>query len=116
MRKLLGVTAVAVMVAASTLVVGGAAQAAPIKDAKAEAWVCEGEDVTIYTAGRNGWIDGVLYKAASFTVVGTFTPTGGEPEPFTETQTWGGGRSGPGEITCTQHFEETEPGESRWVT
>jgi hypothetical protein len=73
-----------------------------------EPWVCPGGPTTIFTAGRNGWINGVHYQAVSFIVTGTFTPTGGAPEPFVESKTWGGGRSGPGAITCTQHVVETD--------
>ena len=68
-----------------------------------------GVPTTIFTAGRNGWINGVHYQAASFTVAGTFTPTGGDPEPFTDAKVWGGGRTRAGTITCTQHVVETSP-------
>ena len=87
MRKVLVGVAAAIAVVGMS---GGTAIAAPPeKPSKAEEWVCGGEDTTIFTAGRNGWVDGVHYHAVSFSIEGTFTPTGGEPEPFSESKTWG---------------------------
>ena len=105
MRKVLVGVAAAIAVVGMS---GGTALATPEKPSKAEEWDCGGEETTIFTAGRNGWVDGVQYHAVSFSIEGTFTPTGGEPEPFSESKTWAGGKSGPGEITCTQHFQETD--------
>jgi hypothetical protein len=54
-------------VVSTIAVVGTAAPAVaePPGQAKApEAWVCDGEEVTIVTAGRNGWIDEARYQAA----------------------------------------------------
>ena len=53
----------------------------------------------ITTAGRNGWIDGVKYKAVQITFEG-----GG----FTDVKVWGGGKdlANPDAITCTQSFPE----------
>lgn len=62
----------------------------------------------IVTAGRNGWIDGVKYKAVEFSIDGTFTPTGGEPQSVDEFKQWGGG-AGAGTITCTMHVDDTSP-------
>ena len=66
--------------------------------------------MTIFTAGRNGWIGDTHYLAVQFTLEGTFTPTGGTPEPVEETQTWGNGRGldNPDAITCTATFEESD--------
>jgi hypothetical protein len=78
-----------------------------------EVFVCDGEETTIFTAGRNGWIDGVKYHAVSFSLEGTFTPTGGEPQPVTETKVWGGGKDlgRPDAITCTADVtEESDEG------
>ena len=59
----------------------------------AEQFVCNGEDVTIFTAGRNGWVDGVKYKAVMLTVEGA---------GFSEVKVWGGGKdlNSPDAITC----------------
>jgi hypothetical protein len=75
-----------------------------------EVFVCDGEDTLIVTAGRNGWIDGTKYHAVTFSVEGTFTPTGGTPEPFSETKTWAGGKdaNNPDLITCTADVSETD--------
>ena len=43
-------------------------------DQTAEVFVCDGGETTIFTAGRNGWIDGVKYQAVSSSVEGTLTP------------------------------------------
>ena len=75
-----------------------------------EAFVCDGEDTLIVTAGRNGWIDDTKYHAVTFSIEGTFTPTGGTPQPFTESKTWAGGKdaNSPDLITCTSDFSETD--------
>jgi hypothetical protein len=75
----------------------------------AEVFVCDGEETTIFTAGRNGWVDGVIkYHAVSFSFEGTFTPTNGDPEPVSETKVWGGGKDlgNPDAITCTAEVSE----------
>jgi hypothetical protein len=75
-----------------------------------EAFVCDGEDTLIVTAGRNGWIDDTKYHAVTFSIEGTFTPTGGTPEPFSEFKTWAGGQdaNNPDLITCTSDVSETD--------
>ena len=75
-----------------------------------EEWVCGGEDTQIVTAGRNGWIDETKYHAVTFSAEGTFTPTGGTPEPFSETKTWAMGKdaNSPDLITCTADFSESD--------
>jgi hypothetical protein len=102
MRKVL----VAAGVFLATLGVVSTAQAAPTHTA--EVFVCDGEETTIFTAGRNGWVDGVKYQAVSFSIEGTFTPSGGEPQPFSETKVWGGGKDlgDPSAITCTADVSE----------
>ncbi len=109
MRKLL------VGVATAIAVVGlgsGTAMAVPAgleQDKKAEAWTCEGEDVTIFVAGRSGWIGDTHYLASSFTFEGTFTPSdGSEPQTVTQSKNWGPADIGRDAITCTMHIEETE--------
>jgi hypothetical protein len=103
-RRRLLVAATGVFVA--TLGVVPTAEAAPTHTA--EVFVCDGEETTIFTAGRNGWVDGVQYHAVLFSFEGTFTPTGGEPEPFSETKVWGGGKDlgDPDAITCTADVSE----------
>ena len=106
MRKLLvtGVMSTIVLIGA-----GAPADAAPQQRAP-EKWVCDGADTLIVTAGRNGWIDDTKYHAVSFTIEGSFTPTGGAPEPFSESKTWAGGRdaSSADLITCTADVSETD--------
>jgi hypothetical protein len=82
------------------------AQAAPSHTA--EVFICDGEETTIFTAGRNGWVDDVKYQAVSFSIEGTFTPTGGEPQPFTDTKVWAGGKDlgDPDALTCTADISE----------
>jgi hypothetical protein len=83
------------------------AEAAPTHTA--EVFICDGEETTIFTAGRNGWVEGVVkYHAVSFSLEGTFTPTGGEPQPVSETKVWGGGMDlgDPDAITCTADISE----------
>ena len=73
-------------------------------------FVCDGEDTLIVTAGRNGWIDDTKYHAVTFSIEGSFTPTGGTPEPFSESKTWAGGKdaNSPDLITCTSDVSETD--------
>jgi hypothetical protein len=98
----------------STIAIVGAAAPAvaePPGQAKdPEAFVCDGEDVEIVTAGRNGWIDDARYKAVTFSIEGTFTPTGGTPQPVSESKTWAGGKdvNSPDLVTCTVDFSETD--------
>lgn len=42
-----------------------------------ETWTCDGQEVFIAEAGRNGWVDGVHYQAVYIEFVGVFTPEGG---------------------------------------
>jgi hypothetical protein len=46
----------------------------------------------------------------TFSIEGTFTPTGGTPEPFSESKTWAGGKdtNNPDLITCTADVSETD--------
>ena len=75
-----------------------------------EPWVCGGVAVEIFTAGRNGWIGDTQYHAVSFSFEGTFTPTGGAPEPVSFSKTWANGKGAddPDAITCTQDIDETD--------
>jgi hypothetical protein len=75
-----------------------------------EAFVCDGAETLIITAGRNGWIDDTKYHAVTFVIEGTFTPTEGPSEQFTESKTWAGGKdaNSPDLITCTSDFTETD--------
>ena len=111
MRKALAGFAVAAVAAVATMGMSGTAWAVP--DHSVEEWVCDGEDTTIFTAGRNGWVDGeVQYHAVHLSFTGTFTPAdGGEPQTETEDKTWANGRGmdDPDAVTCTTHFEETTP-------
>jgi hypothetical protein len=96
----------AVAAAAATVVaVGAGTTAGAIPKREPEVWTCPGGTTMIVTAGRNGWIDGVKYKAVEFSIDGTFTPTGGTPEPVDEFKQWGGG-AGAGTITCTMHVDD----------
>jgi hypothetical protein len=98
----------------STIAIVGAAAPAvaePPGQAKdPEAFVCDGEDVEIVTAGRNGWVDDARFKAVTFSIEGTFTPTGGTPQPFSDSKTWAGGKdvNSPDLVTCTQDFSDTD--------
>ena len=65
----------------------------PGQEKNPEAFVCDGEDTLIVTAGRNGWIDDTKYHAVTFSIEGSFTPTGGTPEPFSDSKTWAGART-----------------------
>jgi hypothetical protein len=107
LRKLVVAACTAAVLALS------ASPAMAIPTHTAEEFICEGAGTTIFTAGRNGWIDGVKYQAVSISDEGTFTPTGGDPQSFSETKVWGGGKdlSDPEAITCTADFSgETEEG------
>ena len=100
-------------VMSTVAIIGTAVPAAaePPGQAKSpEEFVCDGQDTLIVTAGRNGWIDDTKYHAVTFSVEGTFTPTGGTPEPFSESKTWAGGKdaNSPDLITCTSDVSETD--------
>ena len=43
----------------------------PGQEKNPEAFVCDGEDTLIVTAGRNGWIDDTKYHAVTFSIEGT---------------------------------------------
>jgi hypothetical protein len=90
---------------AAVVTVGAGTTAGAIPDKEPEQWVCGTTATPIVTAGRNGWINGVKYKALELTINGTFTPTGGTAQPFTEFKQWAGGGAG---ITCTMHVDETD--------
>jgi hypothetical protein len=93
MRKALIAGAVATVGMIGT---GGVAAADPTHTA--EEFVCNGEDFTIFTAGRNGWVDGVKYQAVMFTIEG--------PD-FSDVKVWGGGKdlNNPDAITCVAEAE-----------
>jgi len=107
MRKIL----IAIM---STIAIVGTAMPAvaqpPGQERNPEMFVCDGEDTLIVTAGRNGWIDDTKYHAVTFSIEGTFTPTGGTPQPFSESKTWAGGKdaNSPDLITCTADVSEID--------
>jgi hypothetical protein len=74
-------------------------------------------DVTVYSPeeARMGWIGDALYQAVSIEATGTFTPTGGEPQPIGFSQTWGHGP--PGElIHCSGELQEVAPEGTYMVT
>jgi hypothetical protein len=108
MRKTLVAGVVSTIAIVGTAVPAVAQPPGQAKDA--EEWVCDGEDVVIVTAGRNGWVDDARYKAVTFFIEGTFTPTGGTPEPFSDSKTWAGGKdvNRPDLVTCTQDFSGTD--------
>jgi hypothetical protein len=108
MRKMLVATVISTIALIGTAV--PAIAQPPGQVDSPEAFVCDGEDTLIVTAGRNGWIDDTKYHAVTFSIEGTFTPTGGTPEPFTESKTWAGGKdaNSPDLITCTSDFSETD--------
>ena len=99
MRRIAVAGAVAAFAA---LGVASPAGAAP-KD-KTETWVCDGVETEITVTGRVGRIDGQKYLAHNFSIVGTFTPTGGEPIDVSE-EKWTTGAEG---IDCTMEVEETD--------
>jgi hypothetical protein len=107
MRKML----VAGVVSTIALIIGtGVPAVAEPQQRTPEEWVCDGEDTQIVTAGRNGWVDETKYHAVTFSAEGTFTPTGGTPEPFSDTKTWAGGKdaNSPDLITCTSDVSGTD--------
>ena len=103
--------------AAVALIVGtaSAAGAAPVRNVarvshggtakKVETWICDGAPTEITVAGRSGWIEGEHYLAHNFSIVGTATPTGGEPEMINDTK-WNTGAEG---LDCTRHIDESGP-------
>ena len=108
MRKMLVVSVISMIALIGTAV--PAVAQPPGQVDKPEAFVCDGEDTLIVTAGRNGWIDDTKYHAVTFSIDGTFTPIGGTPQPFSESKTWAGGKdaNSPDLITCTSDFSETD--------
>ena len=101
---------------AAVVTVGSSSTAGAIPKG-GETWICEGEEVFIAEAGRNGWIDGVHYHAVYINFLGVFTPEEGEPE-FESFEKFYGNRRNlvhPEAIRCEQHFEETVPGEGTFV-
>ena len=95
---------------AAIVVLGAVIPTAGAIPKNGETWTCEGEEVVIAEAGRNGWVDGVHYQAVYIEFVGVFTPVGGgEPESESE-QKFYGNRSNlvhPEAIRCDLHVEET---------
>jgi hypothetical protein len=77
-----------------------------------DVFLCDGEETEVFGGnGRNGWVDGVLYMAQSFSLEGTVTAPDGSVEAVSDSKTWGNGPKGSGPaITCTAHFEEEEDG------
>jgi hypothetical protein len=108
MRKMLVVSAMSAIAILGTAL--PAIAQPPGQTDSPEAFVCDGEDTLIVTAGRNGWIDDTKYHAVTFSIEGTFTPTGGTPQAFSESKTWAGGQdaNSPDLITCTSDFSETD--------
>ena len=104
MRKTLVAAAVGAIATVGSISVADAAPPG-LEKKGGEAWVCDGEDVMIFTAGRNGWIDDTHYQAIEFSFEGTFTPTGGDPVQESFEQSWPskGGET----IFCTQDISET---------
>ena len=80
----------------AVVTVGASSTAGAIPKREPEIWNCPGGTTMITTAGRNGWIDGVKYKAVEFSLSGTFTPPGGTPEPVDEFKQWGAAVPGQG--------------------
>ena len=83
-----------------------------------ETWICEGEEVVIAEAGRNGWVDGVHYHAVYIEFLGVFTPEGDGDPVFESEQKFYGNRGDlvdPEAIRCELHIEETTPGEGSFV-
>jgi len=105
MRKLIAGAALALT--AGIAILGGASVAGAAPSKNVEVYICDGVETEIVVAGRSGWIDGVHYHAHNIVVEGTFTPTGGEPEPFTDTE-WTSGRTGG--LECFQDFTFTDEG------
>ncbi len=96
------VTAVAIMAGAST------AGAIP---KGGSTWTCEGEEVFIAEAGRNGWINGEQhYQAVYINFVQVFTPVEGDQQFFSYEKFYGnrGNLVAPDVVRCEQHFEETD--------
>jgi hypothetical protein len=91
---------------AAIATVGVASTAGAIPKREPEVWNCPGGTTMIITAGRNGWIGDTQYHAVEFSATGTFTPTGGTPQPVEEFKQWAGG--GPGTVTCTMHVDATD--------
>ncbi len=109
----------AVACAVATIVVAMAAvPTAGAIPKNGETWTCEGEEVVITEAGRNGWIDGVHYQAVYIEFVSVFTPEGGGEPEFESEQHFYGNRGNlvdPEAIRCNLHVEETVPGEGTFV-
>jgi hypothetical protein len=110
MRKAVVASVVAAIATTATFSVAGAVPPGLEKQV-GEEWDCGGTATTIFTAGRNGWVGDTQYHAVTFSVEGTFTPTGGEPEPVSFSKTWANGRGAdsPEAITCTQEINESGP-------
>ena len=105
MRKTLVAGAVGAIAAVGSISVADAAPPG-LEKKQGEEWVCNGEDVVIFTAGRNGWIGDAHYQAIEFSFEGTFTPAGGGPvEEFSFEKSWPS--TGGETISCTQDFTET---------
>jgi len=105
MRKML----VAVAIVGTGLASASAVRAAP--KGEPEVWQCPGGTTLITTAGRNGWIEGQKYRAVEFSIVGSFTPTGGTSDPVNEHKVWAGGKDlgSDDAVTCTMHVDDTSP-------
>jgi hypothetical protein len=104
MRKTLVAGAVSAIATVGSISVADAAPPG-LEKKEGEEWVCNGEDVVIFTAGRNGWIGDTHYHAIEFSFEGTFTPAGGDPVEESFERTWPskGGET----ISCTQDITET---------
>jgi hypothetical protein len=108
----------AVACALATIVAMGAIPTAGAIPKGGETWTCEGQEVFIAEAGRNGWVDGVHYLAVYIEFVGVFTPEGGGDSVSESEQKFYGNRGNlvdPEAIRCDLHIEETTPGEGTFV-
>lgn len=103
---------------ATIVVMGAVIPTAGAIPKNGETWTCEGEEVVIAEAGRNGWVDGVHYHAVYIEFLGVFTPEGGGDPVFESEQKFYGNRGDlvdPEAIRCELHIEETTPGEGSFV-
>jgi hypothetical protein len=76
-------------------------------------WTCEGEEVFIAEAGRNGWVNGEQhYQAVYINFTQVFTPVEGDPQFFSFEKFYGnrGNLVAPDAVRCEQHFEQMDAG------
>ena len=94
---------------ATVITVGGATTAGAAPKREPEVWNCGGTTTMIVVAGRNGWVGDTQYHAVTFSIRGTFTPTGGTAQPVVEDKQWANGDAEVDAITCTMHVDDTSP-------